>query len=68
MNTAPMTVSVALFFFCMIVIAPWIIGFVWILPDANRRGKPGAFWVFLTLVFGWIAVLTYVLTRVPRRP
>ncbi|MFI5273401.1 MAG: hypothetical protein ACHQ4H_10265 [Ktedonobacterales bacterium] len=55
----------------LFVIVPWIIGFAWVLPDANRRGQPGLLWAVLTLPLGWIAVLVYLVARTlaaPRRP
>ena len=42
---------------------PWAIGFIWILPDANRRGQPGILWALLTIPLGWIAVLAYTVVR-----
>jgi hypothetical protein len=47
---------------------PWIIGFTYILPDANRRGQPGLLWALLTLPLGWITVLAYAVVRALQNP
>ena len=33
-----------LVFLASMLLVPWIIGFAWIVPDANRRGQPGWMW------------------------
>jgi hypothetical protein len=55
--------GILLLFALVGVVVPWIIGFAYILPDANRRGQPGWLWAVLTLPLGWIAVLAYVVVR-----
>jgi hypothetical protein len=45
------------------MVMPWVIGFVWILPDANRRAQPGVLWALLTIPLSWVAVLVYVVVR-----
>lgn len=52
-----------LVFFSLVVLVPWIIGFAWIVPDANRRGQPGWLWGLATLFLGWIAILSYLVVR-----
>ena len=47
----------------VVVLAPIIVGFAWVLPDANRRGQPGIVWALLTIPFSWLAVLVYVIVR-----
>lgn len=47
---------------------PWIIGFAWILPDANRRGQPGVLWALITIPLGWLAILGYLIVRGLSRP
>jgi len=49
-------------------VLPWIIGFAYILPDANRRGQPGLLWAVLTLPLGWITVLAYLIVRSLQSP
>jgi hypothetical protein len=39
---------------------------VWIYRDANSRGMSGGGWVCLTLWFGWIACLIYMIVRKPK--
>jgi hypothetical protein len=49
----------ALFF----LVAPWIVAFTWMQPDANRRGQPGVVWALGALPLGWLAILAYLVTR-----
>lgn len=49
-------------------IIPWIVGFAWMLPDANRRGQPGLLWALLTIPLGWLAVLGYLIARAVQHP
>jgi len=49
--------------FLFLGLIPWVIGFAWVLPDANRRGQPGWLWALLTLPFGWLALLVYLAFR-----
>jgi hypothetical protein len=51
----------------LIFLIPIIIGFAYILPDANRRGQPGLLWALLTIPFNWTAVLVYVIVRSVQR-
>ncbi len=52
----------------VINIVPIIVGFAWIRPDAERSGQPGVLWAILTIPFGWLAVLVYVVVRSLRSP
>jgi len=52
----------------LLFVLPWIIGFAYILPDANRRGQPGLRWAVLTLPLGWFAVLAYAVVRALQSP
>ncbi|HEU5438053.1 MAG TPA: hypothetical protein VFU88_02090 [Ktedonobacterales bacterium] len=52
-----------LVFLASMLLVPWIIGFAWIVPDANRRGQPGWMWGLAALFLGWIAVLAYLVAR-----
>jgi hypothetical protein len=45
------------------VLAPLMLGALWVYPDAQRRGLPGALWTALTLPFGWFAILAYLIVR-----
>ena len=54
---------ITLLIIVVMLITPIAIGFAWILPDANRRGQPGALWAILTLPLGWLAVLGYLIAR-----
>lgn len=47
---------------------PVIVGFLWMLPDANRHGQPGWLWALLTIPFGWITIILYALVRAIRFP
>lgn len=44
-------------------IVPWFVAFLWVRPDANRRGQPGWLWVLLALPLGWLAILAYLVVR-----
>jgi len=44
-------------------IIPIIIGFTSIRGDASHRGQPGWLWGVLTIPFGWLAILAYLVTR-----
>lgn len=52
-----------LVFLAAMIVVPWIIGLVWIVPDANRRGQPGWLWGMAALFLGWIAILAYLVAR-----
>jgi hypothetical protein len=61
----------ALFFALMLFMAtvlPILIGFIWIRPDANRRGQPGVLWALLTIPLSWLAVLVYLIVRALTEP
>jgi len=45
------------------VLAPLMLGALWIYPDAQRRGLRGALWTALTLPLGWFAVIGYLIVR-----
>lgn len=53
-----MTVLGILYFACLILILAWVA------RDARNRGLDGgAMWVFMVLIFQWIALLVYVASR-----
>jgi hypothetical protein len=52
---------------CLTVV-PWIVGFAYMRPDANRRGQPGTLWALLTLPLSWLAVLVYLAVRAGTSP
>ena len=52
----------------ILFVTPWIIGFAWMLPDANRRGQPGFLWALLTIPLSWVAVLAYLIVRAITQP
>lgn len=56
-------VDIIMLLWVIFLIIPWIIGFAYVLPDANRRGQPGWLWAVLTLPLGWIALLAYLIVR-----
>ncbi len=45
------------------VLAPLMLGALWIYPDAQRRGLSGTLWTALTLPLGWLAVIAYLVVR-----
>jgi hypothetical protein len=47
----------------LLFVAPWIVAFVWVRPDADRRGQPGLLWALLALPLSWLAILAYVVVR-----
>jgi hypothetical protein len=51
----------------VIFIIPIVIGFAYILPDANRRGQPGILWALLAIPFNWTAVIVYLIVRAVQR-
>jgi hypothetical protein len=51
------------FIILLVVVVPWLIGFGYVLPDADRRGQPGWLWAVLTIPLGWIALLAYLVVR-----
>jgi len=44
-------------------LAPILIGIFWIGPDADQRGQPGWLWTLLTIPFGWMTVIFYLVLR-----
>lgn len=52
----------------ILFVAPWIIGFAWVRPDANQRGQPGFLWALLTFPLSWVAVLAYLIVRAITQP
>ena len=52
----------------ILVVAPWVIGFAWVRPDANQRGQPGFLWALLTIPLSWVAVLAYLIVRAITQP
>jgi hypothetical protein len=55
-------------FFLVGFLVPIVIGFAYVLPDANRRGQPGWLWAVLTIPLGWIALLAYLVVRSLQAP
>ena len=45
---------------------PIAVGFTWLRQDADRLGQPGTAWAILTIPFGWLTILAYVIVRVVR--
>ncbi len=41
----------------------WIYVLVWVVRDANKRGKSGTFWGLLTFVLGILGLIIYLLAR-----
>ena len=62
-----LAVSVVGCFFVVIFLIPIIIGFAYILPDANRRGQPGLLWALLAIPFNWTVVVAYLVVRSVQR-
>jgi hypothetical protein len=58
-----LAVSVVGCLLVVIFLIPVIIGFAYILPDANRRGQPGLLWALLAIPFNWTAVIVYLVVR-----
>jgi hypothetical protein len=50
------------------LVLPFIVGLVYVLPDANRRGQPGWLWALLTIPLGWLALLAYLIVRSLQAP
>ncbi len=48
-------------FFAGFVLGAPIIGFVYILPEANKNGLPGWLWALSTVFLSWIAVLAFLI-------
>jgi hypothetical protein len=59
---------VFLVFFLLIYLVPIIVSFTWVRQDADRIGQPGILWAVLSIPFGWLAVLVYVVLRLVRTP
>jgi hypothetical protein len=53
-------------FFIIVYAIPIIVGFTWVRVDADRAGQPGILWAVLTVPFGWLAVLVYLVVRAVR--
>ena len=49
--------------FVFTTFAPIIVGFFWMWEDANRRRQPGWLWALLTIPFGWLTVVVYLILR-----
>ena len=47
----------------IVIISPWFIGFLWMLPDADKHDQPGLIWALVTIPLGWLAVLVYLSLR-----
>jgi hypothetical protein len=54
--------SVGIVFF----VIPIVLGFTWLRQDANRAGQPGIVWGILTIPFGWLPILGYVIVKLLR--
>ncbi len=47
----------------LVLFIVWIYVLVWVVRDANKRGKNGTFWGLLTLFLGIIGLIIYLLAR-----
>ncbi len=50
-------------FFLIGWLIPIIVGFTMVRQDADRLGQPGILWAALTIPFGWLAILAYVIVH-----
>jgi hypothetical protein len=53
-------------FFLIVNAIPILVGFIWIRADADHSGQPGILWAVLTIPFGWLALLVYLVVRAVR--
>ena len=49
--------------FILVFLVPIGIGFTWLRSDANRIRQPGILWAILTIPFGWLILLAYLIVR-----
>jgi uncharacterized membrane protein len=47
----------------LVLFIVWIYVLVWVVRDANKRGKNGTFWGLLTFFLGIIGLIIYLLAR-----
>ena len=52
----------------LFLIVPWVIGFAWVMPDANRHEQPGLLWEVLTFPLSWLVILIYLVVRALWQP
>jgi hypothetical protein len=57
---------VPLFLMTVVNAIPILVGFIWIRADADRSGQPGILWAVLTIPFGWLVLLVYLVVRAIR--
>ncbi|MDD5779118.1 MAG: zinc ribbon domain-containing protein [Candidatus Thermoplasmatota archaeon] len=55
----------ALCFFWIIMFVIWIAIGVWMYKDAEKRGKSGALWLIIGLLFGIIGLIVWLIVRPP---
>lgn len=48
---------------CGAMVVLWIVMAIWVYKDSEDRGGPAGLWLVLTLVFGVIALLVYIILR-----
>lgn len=53
----------AFFPLLLLFVLPIVVGFTFVRSDANRHGQPGILWAVLTIPFGWLAILVYLVVR-----
>jgi hypothetical protein len=41
----------------------WIVMALWVYKDSEDRGGPALLWLVLTLIFGFVALLVYIIVR-----
>jgi len=55
----------ALCFFWVVMFIIWIAIGVWMYRDAEKRGKSGALWLIIGLLFGIIGLIIWLIVRPP---
>jgi uncharacterized membrane protein len=56
-------VFIFIFIISIIFFVVWIYVLIWVVRDANKRGKSGPFWGFLTFFLGILGLILYLLAR-----
>lgn len=57
----------ALCFVWIIMFIIWIAIGIWMYKDAEKRGKSGALWLIIGLIFGIIGIIIWLLVRPPEK-
>ena len=57
----------ALCFAWIIMFVIWIAIGIWMYKDAEKRGKSGALWLIIGLLFGIIGLIVWLIVRPPER-